>query len=1007
MKIKFESELQFQLDAMNSIVEIFKGSEKHDSTFTVYSPEYINNQQTITFNEIGYSNQINLSREQLIENTINIQLKNGLKPSSVDDVREDNLEFSIEMETGTGKTYVYLRTIMELYQKYGLSKFIIVVPSISIKEGVYKSLQITQDHYRQLYDNIQYNYFIYNSGRLSDVRNFSANNGLEIMVINIDAFSKSFKYSAQPNKANIIHRYHDSLGGKPLDFIRNTRPVVIIDEPQSTISTPLRKTAVQNLNPLVTLRYSATHREKVNLVFKLDAVDAYAQKLVKQIEVGSVQASEDRNNVYIKLKEVILSKGLPIAKVEVDVFERGSVKRKIKKVRQNTDLEEITKRNEYEGYIIKDIYGEKGNEYIDFTSREDVIKLHESIGEADELQIKRVMISKTIEEHLDKEMILNKKGIKVLSLFFIDRVMNYRGYDDEGNPTKGIYAKIFEEEYKKHIRKPKYNTPFGKLKESNIDIQSVHDGYFSIDKKGKRSNSKEKYEYFKDTSGNTNADENTYHLIMRDKEKLLSFDSNIRFIFSHSALKEGWDNPNVFQICTLRQKGKSKITPRQQIGRGLRLCVNQNGERIFGHGINTLSVIANESWEQFVQDLQKEIEKESGIVFGEIKESTFSDIVIKPVNVDKNPIYMGHEKSKQLFKYLLDRGYIDSNGRVMDLLNIALFNNNVEIPESFHKNKEYIKKQIINKLKSFASKLPINNLDKKKKVKINEKIIECPDFQELWERVKHKTTFSVNFDSHSLIKKCIDSIDKHLKKNKGRIVYERKHVVFDVGGLDVDESKTKTQDYIYENQVENLPDIISYIQNATNLTRQSIVKILTDTRKLEYFKINPQKFIEGCIDLINEQMRHHIVDGLKYHKMGRGEFYSQELFKNEELFGYLKRNMIESSKSPYDYVIYDSAIERSLTNDFENSENVSVYAKLPSWFRIQTPLGSYNPDWVVNWKEEDGEEKLFFVVESKGHLFEENLRRIESSKINCGKKHFEELGSELRVGTRFSDITTN
>ncbi|MCY4299814.1 MAG: DEAD/DEAH box helicase family protein, partial [Flavobacteriaceae bacterium] len=420
---------------MNSIVEIFKGSEKHDSTFTVYSPEYINNQQTITFNEIGYSNQINLSREQLIENIINIQLKNGLKPSSVDDIREDSLEFSIEMETGTGKTYVYLRTIMELYQKYGLSKFIIVVPSISIKEGVYKSLQITQDHYRQLYDNIQYNYFIYNSGRLSDVRNFSANNGLEIMVINIDAFSKSFKDSAQPNKANIIHRYHDSLGGKPLDFIRNTRPIVIIDEPQSTISTPLRKTAVQNLNPLVTLRYSATHREKVNLVFKLDAVDAYAQKLVKQIEVGSVQASEDRNNVYIKLKEVILSKGLPIAKVEVDVFERGSVKRKIKKVRQNTDLEEITKRNEYEGYIIKDIYGEKGNEYIDFTSREDVIKLHESIGEADELQIKRVMISKTIEEHLDKEMILNKKSIKVLSLFFIDRVMNYRGYDDEGNPT--------------------------------------------------------------------------------------------------------------------------------------------------------------------------------------------------------------------------------------------------------------------------------------------------------------------------------------------------------------------------------------------------------------------------------------------------------------------------------------------------------------------------------------------------------------------------------------------
>ncbi len=997
MKIKFEGQLQFQLNAIDSIVGIFKGSEKHDSIFTVYSPEYINNQQTITFNETGYSNQINLSKEQLIENILNTQLKNGLRPSSIDDIKEDHLEFTIEMETGTGKTYVYLRTIMELYQKYGLSKFIIVVPSISIKEGVYKSLQITQDHYRQLYDNVHYNYFIYNSGRLSDVRNFSTNNGLEIMVINIDAFSKSFKDPNHPNKANIIHRYNDSLGGKPLDFIKNTRPILIIDEPQSTISTPLRKTAVQNLNPLVTLRYSATHREKINLIFKLDAVDAYSQKLVKQIEVGSAKATEELNSAYIRLKEVILSKGSPIAKVEVDVFERGSVKRKIKTVKQNTDLEKVTKRNEYEGYIIKDIHGEKGNEYIDFTSREDNIKLHESIGEADDLQIKRVMILKTIEQHLDKEMELNKKGIKVLSLFFIDRVANYRSYDDEGNQTKGIYAKIFEKEYNKQICKPKYKDLFDNIKDSYIDVHQVHGGYFSIDKKGN----------YKDTTGNTNADENTYNLIMRDKEKLLSFDSNIRFIFSHSALKEGWDNPNVFQICTLRQKGTSKISARQQIGRGLRLCVNQDGERIFGHGINTLSVIVNESWEEFVQDLQKEIENESGIIFGEVKKDTFSDIVIEPVNIDKKPIYMGYEKSEQLYKYFLDRGYIDSNGKVKELLKIALRDNNVEIPELFYKNEEHIKKQILSKLKSLADKLSIKNLDKKKKIKINEKIIDCPDFKELWERVKHKTTFSVDFDSQCLIKNCINSLDKNLKKNRGRITFEKKTIIFDIGGLDPDESKSKTEHHRYENQVENLPDIISYIQNATNLTRKSIVEILIGTKKLEYFEINPQKFIEGCIYLINEQMRHHIVDGLKYHKMDRGEYYSQELFKNEELFGYLESNMIKSSKSPYDHVIFDSTIEKNLSVEFEECNNVSVYAKLPNWFKIETPLGSYNPDWVVNWKDADGEEKLFFVVESKGNLFEENLRRVESSKINCGKKHFKELGSELQVGTKLSDFTIN
>jgi len=436
-KIQFVSSLQYQLDAINSIVDIFQGQEKCDSNFTVYSPEFIQKQHNLSFNEIGYSNRLTLTEGNILENVQQIQRGNGLKLSTSKEVDKSKLDFTVEMETGTGKTYVYLRTIMELYRKYGFSKHIIVVPSIPIKEGTFFSLKETKEHLQGLYDNIPYNFFIYDSSRLNEVRDFSTNDGLEIMVINIDAFSKSFKDPSKPNNANIIHRYNDSLGYKPLDLIKNTNPVVFIDEPQTTMSTELRKKAVKNLNPLTIIRYSATHREKVNLMYKLDAVDAYEQKLVKQIEVGSVQTEGANNQAYIKLIDVKLSKGSPIAKIEIDVFDKGTIKRKQVTVKQNDDLEQLTNRTEYEGYIIKDIYGGEGNEYIDFTSKDDFIRLGESIGSVDDRQVKTSMISKTIEEHLDKELVLNKKGIKVLSLFFIDEVAKYRQYDEDGNQMNG------------------------------------------------------------------------------------------------------------------------------------------------------------------------------------------------------------------------------------------------------------------------------------------------------------------------------------------------------------------------------------------------------------------------------------------------------------------------------------------------------------------------------------------------------------------------------------------
>lgn len=1002
MKIKFESALSHQQEGINAIVDIFQGLEKCESNFTVYSPEFLAQQQGLGFSELGYGNPNpkTFNRGLITSNVQNIQLANGLKPSERADL-ESNLDFTIEMETGTGKTYVYLRTMMELYRKYGFSKHIIVVPSIPIKEGVYKSLQMTKEHFKQLYDNINYNFFIYDSSKLNEVRDFSTNDGLEIMVINIDAFAKSFENPKDEKKtANIIHRYNDSLGYKPLDLIKNTNPVVFIDEPQSTMSTPIRKKAVQGLNPLAIIRYSATHREKVNLMYKLDAVDAYDKKLVKQIEVGSVQTEGANNQAYIKLVSVKVSKGFPVAKVEVDAFKNGSISRKTFNVKQNEDLEQLTDRVEYEGYIIKDIYAADGNEYIDFTSKDDVIRLGESIGSVDDRQIKTAMISKTIEEHLDKEIAMNPQGIKVLSLFFIDSVGKYRTYDEDGNATNGEYAEIFEKEYAKLINKPKYRSLFEELEDDELNASVVHNGYFSIDKKSKKSNKKDKYEYFKDTTGKVKADEDTYNLIMKDKEMLLSFDSKLRFIFSHSALKEGWDNPNVFQICTLKDAGNSEIRRRQEIGRGLRLCVNQDGERVYGHEANTLTVMASESYTEFVDNLQKEIETDTGIRFGILEEHSFSNVVLKIE--DEHPVYLGQEKSKELFSHLLNKGYVDNRGKVQDLLRIDLKAETVDLPEEITED-VHVLKQVLSNLKDAAGKLEIKNKDDKKKVKVNKRVLDSPEFKELWERVKYKTTFSVDFDSSSLVKACITGLDDRLKISRGKLFYSKASVTIDIGGVDAEVKPNTVRTETLNQEVESLPDIVGYLQNETQLTRKSIVEILTGTNKLRYFKINPQKFIEGCIDIINEQMRYHIIDGIQYKKVGDTEYYSQELFENEELFGYLKSNLKESEKSPYDYVVYDSNIESTLANDFENSENISVYAKLPSWFKIDTPLGTYNPDWAILWKDQN-EEKLFFVVESKGTTLLGDLRPKEQGKIDCGKKHFSALNSEMIVAASMSDV---
>jgi type III restriction enzyme len=981
MKIQFDPNLEYQQDAIKSVTDIFEGQEVCSSNFSV--PSFDNNGLYNNETELGYGNKLHLLDDEILENLNAIQLRNGLEHSK----KLPSKDFTVEMETGTGKTYVYLKSIFEMHQLYGFTKFIIVVPSIAIKEGVNKSLEITQEHFKAAFQNTPYDYFTYNSANLEQVRSFATNDYIQIMVINIDAFRRSFSDPSKETKANIIHRTNDRLSGyKPIEFIRSTNPIVIIDEPQSVDTTSKSKEAIESLNPLCTIRYSATHREKHHMVYKLDPVDAYDKQLVKQIEVAEFKVEDGNNKAYIKLVSVDNKKSPITAKVEIDVMKSGSVSRKKITVKQGADLFDSSGgRDIYSGYIINDIYCEEGAEYIDFTSKPEIVELGLAIGGVDEDERKRLQIRKTIEEHLDKELRLTKQGIKVLSLFFTDKVANYRWYDEEGNAQQGKYAKMFEEEYAALIKKPKYRTLFEDVDVDSI-VSQVHNGYFSVDKKGK----------LKDTSGKTQGDEDIYSLIMKDKERLLSLDTKLKFIFSHSALREGWDNPNIFQICTLNESN-SVIKKRQEIGRGLRLCVNQEGERVFGFDVNTLTVMANESYEEFAKQLQKEIEEDTGIKFGRIEEHSFANLVFVDANGDEN--YLGLEKSEELWKHLYDEKYIDDKGKVQDSLKMALKANLVTIPATF----EAVSPQITALLKKVAGNLNIKDASKKRAVTLNKEVYLSEEFTALWDRIKYKTTYRVQFDEATLVEQCAKEIRDHLIVGKSRFAYSKAGIEITQGGVEA--GVVEESSFVYDAKDFSLPDIVTYLQNETNLTRRAIVEILTRSGKLEQFKNNPQKFIEQVMGMIQRTMRHFVIDGIKYEKIGDESYYAQEIFEEQELAGYLNQNLEESKKGVYDYVIYDSDVEKNFAISFENNPMIKVYAKLPSFFKIDTPLGSYNPDWAVV-IEDDEIERLYFVVETKSSLFTDALRPAEQAKIDCGMAHFDALGDDVQFikATKMGDV---
>ncbi|MDD4049027.1 MAG: type III restriction endonuclease subunit R, partial [Clostridia bacterium] len=809
------------------------------------------------------------------------------------------------------------------------------------------------------------------------IRDFATSDHIRIMVMTVQSFNKD---------SNVINRDHERTNGlKPLEFIRDTNPIVIIDEPQSTISTQNAKDAVMSLNPLCTLGYSATHKDKYNLMYRLDAIDAYQKQLVKQIEVASIVSKDHHNDAYLKLVSVDNKKSKITARIEIDRKKNGEIKRDIITFKKDDDLFEISGgREQYSGYQITEIYTAEGSEYVDFSSK-DYITLGEVRGELNDDVIKRMQIKKTIEEHLDKELRLTSEGIKVLSLFFIDKVANYRSYDEEGNPRKGKYALWFEEEYKEIIKKPKYRTLFNDV-DIDSEAEAIHNGYFAQDRKGK----------LKDTNGNTLADEDIYGLIMKDKERLLSFDSKLKFIFSHSALKEGWDNPNVFQICTLNET-KSEMKKRQEIGRGLRIAVDQNGKRKRGFNINTLTVMANESYEDFVKTLQKEIEEEEGIKFGIVEKHSFANITVGTESGGHE--YLNQEKSEKIWSYLKEKSYIDVNGKVTDSLKADLKDGKVKLPEEY-KEAEL---QVIQIIKKIAGSLNIKNADDKQLVKINKRRFLSPEFKELWDRVKYKTTFSVNFDTEELVKVCSEEIKNNLRVDKAKMIYSKAKIEINKGGAMSEESDR--YGVVVEDMAYELPDIITYLQNETKLTRKTIVRILKESEKLGDFKNNPQKFMDEVSSIIQRKMNYLIVDGIKYEKLGDDEFYAQELFKNEELFGYLTKNMIESEKSVYEYVVYDSDVEEEFAKKLEGNNRIKVYAKLPSWFKIETPIGDYNPDWAVL-VEKDNEEKLYFVIETKGDTIPEELRKKEDKKIRCGIKHFEAIGNDaqFQVCKDFNDF---
>lgn len=1009
MKLQFKHQ-KFQADAAKAVVDVFAGQPYLTPSYMMdrgYGQKAITDDDDFT----GWRNERivpELSDKLILEHLQAVQRTNQIKPS---EKLEGRYNLTIEMETGVGKTYTYIKTMYEMNKHYGWSKFIVVVPSIAIREGVYKSFQETQEHFAEEYGK-KIRFFIYSSAQLMEIDRFASDSSINVMIINVQAFNKSVDAHEKlasgkrgDKNAAIIFRKLDSFRSRrPIDIIAKTNPIMIIDEPQSVEGAAAKKN-LKLFCPLLTLRYSATHKSNsiYNMVYRLDAMESYNKRLVKKIAVkGITESASTATEGFVYLESINLSKVDPTATIQFDFKGAKGVRKKTATVGIGYNLYDTSGNlDEYKvGFVVKAIDGRDNS--VEFLNG---IKIFagDVIGNVSEYQLRRIQIRETILSHIERERQLFHKGIKVLSLFFIDEVAKYKQYDEGGHPFNGIYADMFEEEY---------NDIIGAMRREigdedyiwyldSISVHETHAGYFSVDKKGKMTDSK-----LSDKKEGTSDDIDAYDLIMKNKERLLVRDpkkSPVRFLFSHSALREGWDNPNVFQICTLKQS-RSEVRKRQEVGRGLRLCVNQDGERmdanVLGndvHSINVLTVIASESYDKFAKGLQAEL---ADAVSGRpvaVTVDLFKGKVI--FNARGNEQVVDGETAQAIYFNLIVNGYIDKKGALTEKYYADKANGTLQIAEEVEDSHDSVIRLLDSVYDSRAMQ-PENARDKNVEMQVDLDKLAMPEFNALWKRIRPKSVYVVDFDTDELVGKAIQSLNRTLHvtqiyfkvENGAMDEIQSKDALLDGSAF----SKLKSSAYDSSEKIRTNStvkyDLVGNLVIETGLTRKAVVEILTGIEKavFEQFKYNPEEFILKAAALINDEKATTIIQHITYHVLD--QHYDTDIFTEPTIKGKLGTNAMKAQRHLYDHILYDSASERDFATDLDTNTDVAVYVKLPDSFYIATPVGHYNPDWAIAFYE--GTVKhIYFVAETKGSMSSMQLRLIEASKIHCAREHFKAISS--------------
>ena len=1000
MRIQYKHQ-KFQADAAKAVVDVFAGQPYLTPTYMMdRGSGYI--QQSLTDEEdyTGWSNQKivpELNDQIILEHLQKIQRTNQIQPSNKLEGRSNGYNLTIEMETGVGKTYTYIKTMYELNRAYGWSKFIIVVPSIAIREGVYKSFEMTQEHFAEEYGK-KIRFFIYNSAQLTEIDRFASDSSINVMIINSQAFNANGK-----DARRIYMKLDEFRSRRPIDIIAKTNPILIIDEPQS-VEGKQTKENLKQFNPMLTLRYSATHKSDsiYNMVYRLDALEAYNKRLVKKIAVkGITETGSTATDSYLYLESINLSKGNPTATLQFEMkMASGATKKKSKVVNEGDNLYDYSNGlEEYKnGFVVSHIDGR--DDSVEFING---IKIYagDVMGAVDEDQLRRIQIRETILSHLQRERQLFYKGIKVLSLFIIDEVANYREYDAANQPMNGKYAKMFEEEYEDILSN--WQLTLGEddylqyLKA--IPAAKTHAGYFSVDGKGKMINSKVGR---KET---TSDDVSAYELIMKNKELLLDRDpkkSPVRFIFSHSALREGWDNPNVFQICTLKQSS-SDVRKRQEVGRGLRLCVNQSGERMdinaLGndvHNVNVLTVIASESYDSFAKGLQTEMAEAVADRPKAVTRDLFVDHIVKDDH--GNEIIITSDVASAIHFDLIVNGYINKLGELTDKYYEDKANGEVKVAEEAQEFASGVI-EIIDSIYDSKAMQPENARSNNVELQVDDEKLNSKEFKALWSKINAKSVYVVDFDTDELIRKSIASLDSKLRVSK---IYFK----VETGAMDSIKSKedlvagasfVKEESGSYGVTVaanSNVKyDLIGKLVDETGLTRKAVIAILQGIKPFVFdqFKDNPEEFISKAAQLINDQKATAIIEHITYDVLD--EQYGTDIFTDPTIKGKLGVNAMKAKKHLYDHIVYDSANERDFATDLDTNTDVAVYVKLPDGFYISTPVGHYNPDWAIAFYE-GSVKHIYFVAETKGSMNSMQLRLIEESKIHCAREHFKAISGD-------------